>query len=74
MLSFNEEDQARLNETAKSNDFNIEITYNKSIKTAIRSKFSFVSINYLGEKNTAVQYAMLNGLQNEQNFLWGLTD
>ena len=59
-------------ETAKSNDLNTEITYNRSAKTSIRSKFSFVAIDYVGEKNTAVQYAMLNGLQNGQNFLWGL--
>jgi hypothetical protein len=59
-------------ESAKSNDFNTEITYNKSIKTSIRGKFSFVTIDYVGDKNTAVQYAMLNGLQNGQNFLWGL--
>jgi hypothetical protein len=59
-------------ETAKSNDFNTEITYNQSVKTSIRGKFSFIAVDYIGERNTAVQYAMLNGLQNGQNFLWGL--
>lgn len=59
-------------ETAKSNDLNTEITYNKSVKTAIRGKFSLIGIEYVGEKNTAVQYAMLNGLQNGKNYLWGL--
>lgn len=59
-------------ESALIHDINAEITFNKSVKTAIRSKFSYVSINYEGAKNAPVQYAMLNGLQNGNNYLWGL--
>jgi hypothetical protein len=59
-------------ETAFANDINAEVTYNQSAKTSIRTKFSLVNIAYDGAKNSPVQYAMLNGLQNGKNFLWGL--
>ncbi len=59
-------------ETALTHDINTEVTYNQSAKTSIRAKFSLVNIAYEGAKNSPVQYAMLNGLQNGKNFLWGL--
>ncbi len=65
-------DTLEAKESALMHDINAEITFNKSVKTSIRSKFSYVSINYEGAKNSPVQYIMLNGLQNGNNYLWGL--
>ncbi len=62
-----------LEETALSNDVSFNVTYNKVSKSEIRSGFSFVNVNYSGQPNTPVEYAMLEGLQNGKNYLWNLT-
>ncbi|MEL6925432.1 MAG: hypothetical protein AAFO94_15395, partial [Bacteroidota bacterium] len=60
-------------ETAINHNFNIEATYNQTTKTSIRARFSFVNIDYTGARNTPVEFAMLEGLQNGRNFLWNLS-
>ncbi len=59
-------------EAALKNDFRLETTYNRISKTEIRSNISFAMVNYTGEKNTPVSYAILEGLQNGKNYLWNL--
>lgn len=59
-------------EAATNNDFSLETTYRKNANTSIRTKLSFVKVNYIGEKNTPVAFAMLEGLQNGQNYIWNL--
>ncbi len=60
-------------ESILQHDANVELTYNQSSKTAVRSKLSFVSIKFTGENNTPVSFAMLEGLQNGNNYLWTIT-
>ena len=60
-------------ETAIHHDFKLESTFNQSSKSSIRSSFSFVNINFDGARNTPVEFAMLEGLQNGKNFLWNLS-
>lgn len=60
-------------EQAINNDINLETTFNQSTTTSIRAKFSYVNVDFKGEANSPVGYAMLSGLQNGQNFLWNLT-
>ena len=60
-------------ETATINDFNIETTYNQKSNASFRFKLSYVDIQFVGERNTPVEYAMLEGLQNGRNYLWNLT-
>ena len=60
-------------ETATIHDFNIETTYNQKSNASFRFKLSYVDIQFVGEKNTPVEYAMLEGLQNGRNYLWNLT-
>ena len=68
-------------ETAKQNNWSIELSWNPPGKpnsngfrplTALRAKASFVDVNYTGLANSAVAYAMLDGLQNGRNFLWSI--
>ena len=54
-------------------DLNVEITYNQSSKTSIRGRGSVVKIDFEGEPNSPVGFAILNGLQPGQNYLWNLT-
>ena len=55
------------------NDFSNEWTFNQATQTSLRAKLSFVRVNYVGAKNTATEYALLEGLQNGNNFLWNIT-
>ena len=60
-------------ETTQNHDISTEFTYNKVSKSEVSAKFSFVNVTYTGTRNTPVEYAMLDGLQNGKNFLWNLT-
>ncbi|NBC06053.1 MAG: hypothetical protein GVY26_02560 [Bacteroidetes bacterium] len=71
-----QEDEDRLpNSEAASqrHDFELEARYNRSAKTSIQLRASFVQVDFQGEPNSPVGFAILNGLQNGQNFLWNLT-
>ena len=60
-------------ESAIMHDLNLESTFNQSSKTSIRLQFSFVNIAFNGQANSPVGFAILNGLQNGENFLWNLS-
>jgi hypothetical protein len=59
-------------EYADIHDFGNEVTYAYKNKTTLRAKASFVSIAYIGVRNSPVQYVMLNALQAGKNYLWNL--
>ncbi len=68
-------------ETARLNNWSSELTWNPSgpvngsgfrAVTTLRAKATFASVQYSGQPNTAVAYAMLDGLQDGRNFLWSL--
>ncbi|MBK8723178.1 MAG: hypothetical protein IPL95_13190 [Saprospiraceae bacterium] len=61
-----------LNEQANINNNSIELTYNQSSKSNFRGKVEWVKINYNGLKNTALEFILLDGLQNGTNFIWSL--
>jgi hypothetical protein len=61
------------NEKLKKQDFSTEMTWNQTINAQFRAKFSYVAIDYAGEKNTPIEFALLEGLQNGRNFLWNLS-
>ena len=60
-------------ETIKTNDISTEATLNRSVNGQFRAKVGFVKIDYVGEKNTPVEFAMLEGLQNGRNFIWNIS-
>ena len=59
-------------ESALQHDLSFESTYNRTATTSIRSRFSFVNINFDGEPNSPIGFAILNGLQNGRNFIWNI--
>ncbi|MEZ4943526.1 MAG: hypothetical protein R3D58_21805 [Saprospiraceae bacterium] len=68
-------------ETARQSDWSAELSWNPTAKpnsdgfravTSIRIKANFVNVQFNGQANSAVAYAMLDGLQNGRNFLWSL--
>lgn len=68
-------------ETAQQSDFSAELTWNPAAKpnaqgykasTSLRCKLNFVNIQYSGQSNTAVAFAMLDALQNGKNYIWSV--
>ncbi|MFT6149416.1 MAG: hypothetical protein ACJAUH_002107 [Saprospiraceae bacterium] len=60
-------------ESATANEGKLELTYNKARKSSYRLNFSYVNVNFTGTPNTPVEFTMLEGLKNGQNFIWNLT-
>ncbi len=68
-------------ENARQTDWSAELTWNPNSPandagfravTSLRAKATFARVNYNGMPNTAVAYAMLEGLQDGRNYLWSL--
>ncbi len=69
-------------EKATQKDWNGELTWNPSSKakkgvsfsaaTSLRAKMTLADIQYSGQPNTPVAFAMLEGLQDGRNWLWSL--
>lgn len=60
-------------ERSTSHDANVELTYNRSADSSLRCKFSLVGVDYTGAANTPIEYALLQGLRNGDNYLWSLS-
>jgi len=59
--------------TATFHDLKGSLQYNKTQKTVLRSELSFVQIALTGSTNPTLELALLEGLQDGQNFLWTLS-
>ncbi|MCB0548974.1 MAG: hypothetical protein KDD19_15450 [Phaeodactylibacter sp.] len=60
-------------EAARRHDLNLEARYNRSTKSTLQLRVSYVQVKFDGNPNSPVGFAMLNGLQRGQNFLWNLS-
>jgi hypothetical protein len=69
-------------ERATQTNWTGELTWNPTSKanaqgfraaTSLRLKGTFADVRYTGSANSAVAFAMLEGLQDGKNFLWNLT-
>jgi hypothetical protein len=61
------------NERITNNDFALETTWTKTTAAQLRARFALVKINYIGERNTPVEFALLEGLQSGRNLLWNVS-
>lgn len=60
------------NERIKTDDFALETAWTKAT-TQLRTRFAYIKINYVGERNTPVEFALLEGLQSGRNLLWNVS-
>ncbi|MBP7184358.1 MAG: hypothetical protein KBA06_02540 [Saprospiraceae bacterium] len=60
------------NEKSNTNDLKLEVTYNRTSQNAIRANMTYAVVKYEGNTGTPTQFAILDGLQNGQNYLWNL--
>ena len=59
-------------ERADSHDFTLEATYRRASDTNINLSVSYVNVEFTGEANSAIEFDLLSGLKNGQNFLWNI--
>ncbi len=59
-------------ELARRHELALESLWNKAGDWALRSRLSWIQVNFRGATNTPVGFAMLNGLQNGRNLLWSI--
>lgn len=59
--------------SATQHEWAAEVNYRSAGGTALEGRFSYVGVTYTGEAGTALQFAMLEGLQDGQNYRWTLT-
>lgn len=61
------------NEKSRENEFTLEGRYNVVSKSTINVRFSYASVNYTGQANSAMEFAFLQGLQDGDNYIWSAT-
>lgn len=59
-------------ENARFGEIGAQAVMNRSGKYALRGELSYIGVRFEGEANSAVAFAMLEGLQNGSNWLWNL--
>lgn len=60
-------------ETAVSNNIYLTAEYNKSTVSSFNFTFTFVDNQLRNTTNTAIEFALLEGLKAGKNYLWNLT-
>lgn len=69
----NQEDQLR-SEAFRSrfHKTGLELSWNKDARTSLQQSFSYIHVDFSGQANTPLGFAMLNGLQPGNNLIWNL--
>ncbi len=57
-------------ESSKNRDLGFELTWRKSATSNLQLQFNWVDIEYEGNRNTPVEFELLQGLTPGANFLW----
>ncbi len=72
-LANRKNDPSERSERATIHDLKVEATWNKLGKSSLRSNLSLVLIDFEGQRNGALEFAMLEGLKDGTNWIWGLS-
>lgn len=67
--SYNRISTAALRESAQSHDLTAELTYNQATKSSLSAKLSWINMAFVGNADTPVGFALLEGLQRGKNYL-----
>ncbi len=59
-------------EKASSNDFKLNFDFNQNSRSNLRLTTTISIIRFDGVRNSAVEFAMLEGLKNGRNYLWSV--
>jgi hypothetical protein len=58
---------------AQQHDLSADFNYTRASKSALRGKISWVNVDFRGVANSPIGFAILNGLQAGNNWLWNLS-
>jgi hypothetical protein len=70
--NFQQNNAGDKSEKATISEAGFQAIVNQSARFSIRADASFARVAFDGETNSAVEFAMLEGLRNGNNVLWGL--
>jgi hypothetical protein len=59
-------------EKTQNQQITIDSRYSIVTKSSISAKFTYAAVQYTGTENSAIEFAMLQGLKAGNNFLWTL--
>jgi hypothetical protein len=59
-------------ESLRGQELGLEWAWNKAAKNDLRAKLTFARMEFLGNQGSPTAYAMLEGLQGGNNFLWSV--
>ena len=57
-------------EQSTINDGGIEFTWRQDSNSNLFFNFNYVNIDFTGNRNTTIEFEMLQGLRNGQNLVW----
>jgi hypothetical protein len=57
-------------EYAKSHDFTFSTTFRQASSANLNFSLSFVNVEFNGEKNSTIEFDLLEGLKNGKNYIW----
>ncbi len=57
-------------ETSDINDGGIDFTWRKNSQSNLQLEFNIVQIKYIGQRNTPIEFEMLQGLRDGRNLVW----
>lgn len=60
-------------EAATIHQLTVDARYNVVAKNNVTARLSFADVNYTGNDNNSLAYAMLAGLRDGENILWNIT-
>ncbi len=72
LYQFLSQENKRGEERFKSHKISIESVWRRSSSSDLRGQLSLVQIKYASSGNSAIDFAILQGLQNGSNLLWSL--
>ncbi len=72
-LEWSENQLPETGELARLHDVKMEVDLRQIAKTTLQLNGSFTQVQFDGEPNSPIEFAMLQGLQNGQNFQWSIS-
>ena len=59
-------------ESSNVTDAGIDLTWRNNSQSNLQFEFSVVNIDFIGQTNTPIEFELLQGLRDGQNFVWNL--
>ncbi len=61
-----------INENSKVHDLGLDLTWRQASNSNLQVRFNYVIISFDGASNSPIEFEMLQGLKDGQNYLWNI--